>query len=128
MTKTCPVCRNGFEPKRESQKYCCKTCALKHAHEEEHKRYGHANCAICGKKFLKKSKYQKYCSRKCAQAEVNTEHFVKHGLTEKYDLKKAKRSHKDLVKTNRQARQAGMSYGKWVSYQQRIGNVLQNAI
>lgn len=37
MKRICPVCKNEFEPKRKTQKYCSRDCRRQAKHEQDKK-------------------------------------------------------------------------------------------
>lgn len=62
-------------------------------------------CECCGKEFIRKSK-QKYCSLNCKE-------WMMHG--KKKEKPKEPKQVKTFVEINREAKELGMSYGKYVA-------------
>lgn len=76
-------------------------------------------CSICSKTFYTEYPHQRYCSKECGR-EAHNEQKKERREREK-NLANSKLSLDDI---NRQARAAGMSYGKFVAemYKERLRN------
>ena len=76
-------------------------------------------CSLCRTVFYTNSAKQKYCSKECAREAHNAQRKVRDERNR--NIAKASKS---LDEINRQARAAGMSYGKYVAklYVERLRN------
>ena len=72
-------------------------------------------CAICGKKFVAKSGRQEYCSKACQAARHVGEPSAKDLRTKIESEKRAGISYKQISEVAREARERGMSYGRYVA-------------
>jgi hypothetical protein len=65
--KKCPICKRNFKPKKGTQIYCSRACALKDIPRiRKLKESNVVKCKYCGKKFKRKRRSQIFCSRDCA--------------------------------------------------------------
>lgn len=64
-------------------------------------------CPICNKEFERETAKRKYCGTECRRL-ANIKH------TREKAVKKMRRHESELVKVAREAKQAGMTYGKYV--------------
>lgn len=66
-------------------------------------------CPICNKEFERATAKKKYCGPEC-QRLAN----IKHTREKQKAVKRMSRHESELVKVAREAKQAGMTYGKYV--------------
>lgn len=82
-------------------------------------------CPICGKEFLTKIKKTKYCSEECRR-EKERRRAIKQWEEKKAEQQKKKKEKHipQLDELNRRAREAGMTYGKYMAekYKERLKN------
>lgn len=102
--KACLYCKKSFKPKSHRQIYCSTIC--KKTHEREtHKSIKTDSvfyCAWCGKAF-ESQHVKKYCSRTCL--------LYANGSRQP---KRKNTTATELARVNQLARDAGLSYGKYV--------------
>lgn len=70
-------------------------------------------CRYCGNVFTKNSASQKYCSHECFLA-MRREQKASHKKSKKTDWNPAD-TQNEIVRICREAKEAGMSYGQYVS-------------
>ena len=107
--KPCKYCKELFKPRGGSQKYCSATCKRKDE-QENHKSIKYFTnkplntytCSWCGTSF-KNANAKKYCSTSCAACANGSQRSVRKNTTAI-----------ELARINQLARDAGLSYGKYV--------------
>jgi predicted nucleic acid-binding Zn ribbon protein len=144
----CQCCGKEFKSKANSQKYCSQECYGKARAARDkaarEKRKEQAVCVVCGKTFKRKG-YEKICSeecrkvsrkvhervcRTCGKVFMPTQDHKKFCSAEcKKNAKKVEKP-KPIKKLNisaiaRNARELGMSYGKYVEYLEKNKIILQ---
>lgn len=103
--KVCADCGKDFESEYKSAVYCSKNCREMRSIIKDREGYQkrrntevEKKCTVCGKIFIKsRTSVAEVCSKECKEKKKNT----KTGIDE----------------TNRSAREAGLSYGKYVALQ-----------
>lgn len=136
MTKTCAYCGKTFEVddfnhNEKRRKYCsdfCRSSALNEMARERirvGKRSYNVECEVCGKVFLTNRSENKTCSPECRHERdlrVKRENHRKFREAMKEDnaIKRVTQKQKkveSLTEVHRKAREAGMSYGKYMEMQ-----------
>ena len=114
--RKCAICGTIFTPKKVNQICCCEECSAERKRRRE-KDYNHRNrmraCTWCNQGYMSADPTRKYCSAACE--EEGKKHLLRRDREpkyEKYDPKKVKKKHKELVKFNGEALAKGLSYGQ----------------
>ncbi len=113
--RNCEICGKPFVPRSPSQKYCSKECA---GTVSVRKQYEPRQCNTCGKLFVPKVYNQRYCSADCSGRVKKDDYST--------NLRKAERqrlweSRQRLIKMEKAAKEAGMSYGKYRAFLEMKG-------
>lgn len=144
----CQCCGKEFEQKAHSQKYCSQECyktvrAIREKQKREERREK-AICVICGKNF-KRQGCEKVCSEECRKVSKKVQErrcgncgkiFMPNREHKKFCSEECKKGLKKVEIPNpikklnisavaRNARKAGMSYGKYVEYLEKNKNIFQ---
>lgn len=121
--KVCKECGKEFIPEAHNQLFCTKECRIEYNNT---KRRGYPagvfekKCQQCGKLFTTKKFTKSFCSRRCCGIYYNhftQEHSDELTATEKAKKAKYEATSEALVNVALEAREAGMSYGKYVQAQ-----------
>ena len=106
---TCPICQTKFTQKVHNQIHCSRKCTLKAKQTEyksvkqlENKPLNTYTCSWCGKIF-EAEHAKKFCSRDCLLYSNNVKKLTRKNKTAS-----------ELARVNQLARDAGLSYGKYV--------------
>lgn len=141
VKKECLICKNLFidQTNGKNKKYCSEKCREKgkkiNAKVYYDKKFGikrQKKCLACGKDFYDDSlgNGRKYCCEKCAN-DAKKQQMKKFRENQKEDKKETKKenkketpiehsiSGKSIAEVQREARAAGMSYGKYVAMMER---------
>lgn len=130
--KECIVCGEKYTTNRTTQKCCSDPCRYKHQQKlikeiYRPRRKGYQGpvekiCVICGQTFKTTRPMKKTCSQECScenekevkrRANERKREEAKKKPPEKKSRKK-KKEISDLARINQEAREHGMSYGKYV--------------
>lgn len=69
MEKICEFCRSPFTTRRTEQRFCSKSCGLRHTHAQKPDKRVEMTCPVCGTvKRQLPSQYKGFCSRACVTA------------------------------------------------------------
>ena len=122
MHRSCEICGERFPVDKNSTARYCLGCrreiqrARRQAEYElitaPHLHIGKRKCTTCGELFEPKSPARKQCDicRKIQDNKINP-----HRMKKKNPSKQIETNHEAIVRLSREARIAGMSYGKYVA-------------
>jgi predicted nucleic acid-binding Zn ribbon protein len=146
MAAICPHCKKEFKKEKNSQRYCSQECCEKakelRYEQAKEERKEQAVCIVCGKTFKRKT-YERTCSEECKKVLMKKDEVVcktcgKPFLPTKEHRKfcsaKCKEKAKYVPKEKkpkllkkisiseiaREAREKGLSYGKYVEQYEKI--------
>lgn len=117
----CPICGKDFKAYSGLHRYCSDQCRLQGAKEHTtvfnplERELITIDCAICGKPFLAPTHKYKYCSYDCAKtAEAEQRRQAKENARRRAALA-ARGKSKSINEIVKLAKEAGLSYGYYVS-------------
>lgn len=132
MFKPCAYCGNPFEVNENDhneirRKYCSDFCRTEAANEIKRertktgKRSYNVECEICGKIFLTSRSINKTCGKECyyeRQKKIKKEQYYRKkeekSNNEPPKQRKKQKKVETLTQVQRKAREAGMTYGKYM--------------
>ena len=117
---TCAICGKEFLARSNRAKYCSVQCSNSLQAEKMRRRYVPAKpstgiCPVCGVEFDKRHRSRIYCSRACQKKNEHMDRIT-------YDRvpKPIVDRTQEVLDIDKKAKEAGMSYGKYVAMQQMI--------
>lgn len=114
--RRCEACGELFVAKNSNQKFCNRVCYQAKREELENMEIGiyEKKCPACGKEFSTNKKMKIYCCQRCA--DLYNKRIQRSMPTNMAQQKKAKKSAKNIVNYDAEAKKHGMTYGQYVAW------------
>ena len=115
VVKVCLCCGREFHTKIRNKKFCTPQCSTEYKNLRKSDRNLYKKCIHCNSLFTTRDSRQIYCSKECRL--LHTTGKVPDSVRESVAKKPKPRVSPDMIDTVRAAKEAGMSYGKYVGLQ-----------